>query len=180
MKLGKLLGAGKSFFGGQGSVTYSENKQVYLPIFNTGRNPFAPKTAEPVPGASVPEAVVPTAVVPAAAVTPAKPQRAPKLPVTAPAPAVTPVPTIGPARSTNWAEKLNPFRGAKPAKLAPPTPMPNLQPEFSLNAVKVVHNDLSDADVEIVPVKSRPATPLMAMGSPVPMEFLGEPVLKSI
>ena len=40
MKLGKLLGAGKSFFGGQGVVTYRENKQVYLPKFNPGKIPL--------------------------------------------------------------------------------------------------------------------------------------------
>ena len=34
-----------------------------------------------------------------------------------------------------------------------------MQAELSLDAVKVVHNDLSDADVEVVPIKSRPAAP---------------------
>src|SRR5262249_50584692 len=84
----------------------------------------------------------------------------------------------GPAHKPNWAEKLNPFRG-KPAKAAPSAPMPTGQPEFSLDGVKVVHNDLSDADVEVVPMKSRTekvSTPTMTS---VPMEFLGEPVLKS-
>jgi hypothetical protein len=163
MKLGKLLGAGKSFFGGQGSVTYRENKQVYLPTFNGGRNPFAPKVAEAKPDAAVSEAAVPAAV---------KPKGVPVRPP------VTPV--AGPARGTNWAEKLNPFRGAKPAKTAPPVAMPNLQSEFPLSAVKVVHNDLSDADVEVVPMKSRSMAPARAGDAPVPMEFLGEPVLKSI
>ena len=32
-----------------------------------------------------------------------------------------------------------------------------MQAELSLEAVKVVHNDLTDADVEMVPMKSRPA-----------------------
>ena len=32
-----------------------------------------------------------------------------------------------------------------------------MQAELSLDRVKVVHNDLSDADVEIVPIKSRTA-----------------------
>jgi hypothetical protein len=171
MKLGKLLGAGKSFFGGQETVTYRENKQVYLPTFNAGRNPFAAKTPEPKPDAAMPEAMAPAVV---------KPKEAVALPARVPALAPAPTPVRGPVRATNWAEKLNPFRGAKPAKSAPPAAMPNLQPEFPLNAVKVVHNDLSDADVEVVPMKSRSATPAMAMTAPVPMEFLGEPVLKSI
>jgi hypothetical protein len=160
MKLGKLLGAGKSFFGWQGSVSYRENKQVYLPIFNPGRNPFAPKPAAPKPEAPAPKGLVPAAA------------------STQPLPAI-PVP--GPVRAANWTEKLNPFRVVKPARHAPVVSMPNVQPEFSLNAVKVVHNDLSDADVEVVPMKSRSATPAAGKtGAPAPMEFLGEPVLKSI
>ena len=43
MKLAKLLGAGKSFFGGQGLVSYRENKHVYLPKFNSQKNPFLPQ-----------------------------------------------------------------------------------------------------------------------------------------
>ena len=35
--------------------------------------------------------------------------------------------------------------------------VPAVQAELSLDSVKVVHNDLSDADVEVVPIKSRPA-----------------------
>jgi hypothetical protein len=150
MNLGKLLGSGKSFFGGKGTVTYRENKQVYLPTFNTDRNPFAPKAVEPQPEASAPAVVVTEAP---------KPQRVP----TSPVPVAVPVP--GPARSVNWAEKLNPFRSAKPATAAPTVPMPNLQSEFSLNGVKVVHNDLSDADVEVVPMKSRSATPTMVVAA---------------
>ena len=48
MNLGKLLGAGKSFFGGKGVVAYRENKRIYLPKFNAEKNPFLPKAAEPV------------------------------------------------------------------------------------------------------------------------------------
>ena len=47
MKLAKLLGAGKSFFGGKGSVSYREDKRVYLPKFGATKNPFAPKPVEP-------------------------------------------------------------------------------------------------------------------------------------
>jgi hypothetical protein len=162
MNLGKLLGTGKSFFGGKGTVTYRENKQVYLPTFNTDRNPFAPKVVEPQPEAPASAPVAPEAI---------KPQRV-ATPVSTPAAA-------GPTRATNWAEKLNPFRGVRLATAVPAVPMPNLQSEFSLNGVKVVHNDLSDADVEVVPMKSRSATPTLVVAAPVPMEFLGEPVLKS-
>src|ERR1700744_960166 len=46
MKLGKLLGAGKSFFGWRESVSYRRNKLVYLPKFNPGKNPFLTKSKE--------------------------------------------------------------------------------------------------------------------------------------
>ncbi len=36
---------------------------------------------------------------------------------------------------------------------------PETQTELSLDAVRVVHNDLSDVDVEVVPMKSRSAAP---------------------
>ena len=53
MNLGKLLGAGKSFFGGRGTVSYRENKRVYLPKFNGEKNPFSPKAAEPAAAAAL-------------------------------------------------------------------------------------------------------------------------------
>ena len=36
-----------------------------------------------------------------------------------------------------------------------------MQSELSLDSVKVVHNDLSDAEVEVVPMKSRPGAPVL-------------------
>jgi hypothetical protein len=170
MKLGKLLGAGKSFFGWQGAVAYRANKRVYLPKFNPGPNPFATPIAKPQPAVAAP-AIVLSVTIPPALEAEVAPEMAKPSPFSAPSPVRTPT----------WAEKLIPFRGAKPARLAPPPAMPNVQPEFSLHAVKVVHNDLSDAEVEVVPMKSRPATP----APPVPtaggsMDFLGEPVFKTI
>ena len=123
MNLGKLLGAGKSFFGGRGTVSYRENKRVYLPKFNGEKNPFSTKAAEP-----------------AAA---------------APPPAVKRVSRPSPAASAGfagWTEKLNPFRAPAPA----PLPVRSaIQAELSLDAVKVIHNDLADADIEVVPARSR-------------------------
>lgn len=45
------------------------------------------------------------------------------------------------------------------------------QTELSLDAVKVVHNDLSDVDVEVVPIKSRASAPEQPRKS---WEFVGE------
>jgi len=161
MKLGKLLGAGKSFFGWQESVSYRRNKLVYLPKFNPGNNPFLNKSKEVESSVSTaPEQVAVMVVKVDENATPVSAQ--PK-----------------PAQKPNWAEKLNPFRGSKPGKAVPSVPMPAVQPELSLDGVKVVHNDLSDADVEVVPMKSRTEKASEPTMTSVPMEFLGEPVLKS-
>jgi hypothetical protein len=151
MKLSKLLGAGKSFFGGGEAVSYRANKKVYLPKFNSGKNPFT--------AADKPEAADKAA--------PAGPEQISAQPVPAPA-AVVAAPK--PARPAGWG-KLNPFRAPEPA-----APMPNLQPELlSLDSVKVLHNDLSDAEVEFVPVKSRNNPP----ASPPTGGFMDEAVLKT-
>lgn len=148
MKLGKLLGAGKSVFGGGDSQSYHEDKRVYLPKFTSEKNPFAPRPAEE----------------------PAKPLPASGSQVK-PSPAPTPAPAGGataraaeaslpvasrPVRAAGWATKLNPFRHAKPAS----PPMVNaVQVELSLDAVKPVTNDLADADIEVVPAKSCTVAP---------------------
>jgi hypothetical protein len=52
-----------------------------------------------------------------------------------------------------------------------------VQSELSLDSVKVVHNDLSDADVEVVPIKSRTADKTAVPVLPPPeksWEFLAE------
>jgi len=167
MKLGKLLGAGKSFLSGRGTVAYRENKGVYLPKFNSEKNPFAPKPAEPAQDAT------PDATPPKLKSTPTP------APVVAKAwkPALKPAP--GPARAIGWTSKLNPFRSPGPA--APPMPGA-VQAELSLDAVKVVHNDLMDADIEIVPVKSRTVTVAETPVLPParqPWEFLGERLIKA-
>jgi hypothetical protein len=151
MNLGKLLGAGKSFFGGGGKVAYREDKKFQLPKFNSAKNPFAPKAAD---GSGELNKVS----LPAAATT----QR---IPVIATARAAQPAPS--------WKDKLNPFRA--PAPSAPPVKV--VQAELSLESVKVVHNDLADADIEVVPVKSQtisqPEAPVLPPARQS-WEFLGE------
>ena len=159
MKLGKLLSAGSSIFGGAEPAAYHLNK-MGLPKFNAGKNPFISDPPAAVPAAPKVEAKISA---PAAA---AEVQQAPDQPAAPPA-------------RTGWVAKLNPFRA--PAPVAPPQPAA-VQPEFLLDAVKVVHNDLTDADVEIVPVKSHVEAPVAAPMLPPARrdwEFLGESVLKS-
>jgi hypothetical protein len=184
INLGKLLGAGKSIFGGEAPVVYRQNKQVSLPKFNSGKNPFVsetPKAAEPMPAPAAPVAPLPVAPTPSMpsvpVAAPAAPAMATRVAKTepsvfsaAPAKPMTPKPV----RATNWAEKLNQLWAAKPA---PTVPMPNVQPDLlSLDSVKVVHNDLSDVDVEVVPMKSRPATAKPAAAT----ELTVEPALKPV
>jgi hypothetical protein len=153
MNLGKLLGAGKSFFGGGGKVAYREDKKFQLPKFNSAKNPFAPKAAN---GAGELSKVS----LPAAAQT----QR---IPVVATARAAK---VAEPVRAASWKDKLNPFRAPTPAASA-------VQVELSLESVKVVHNDLADADIEVVPVKSQtisqPEAPVLPPARQA-WEFLGE------
>ncbi len=157
MNLGKLLGAGKTFFGGNKMAEYRQNKRVYLPKFNAEKNPFTPKPVEP--AAAAPEVKKVSA------------------PVAAKTQKISTLPASKPARA-GWTSKLNPFRAPEP--VAPPLSKV-VQPELSLDAVKVVHNDLADADIEIVPVKSRAAAPVATpVLSPAreAWEYLGESLLK--
>jgi len=164
MNLGKLLGAGKTFFGGSGNIAYREKKDVYLPKFNSGKNPFAPKPADVVPATALEEKKVSAPVA-------AKTQKIPVL-------AAQPPKAAMPVRTVSWKEKLNPFRA--PSPVAPPANA--VQVELSLESVKVVHNDLADADIEIVPVKSRTiARPEVPMLPPARQawEFMGERLLQN-
>jgi hypothetical protein len=45
MNLGKLLFAGKSVVSGSETISYHENKQVFLPKFTSPKNPLAPVKA---------------------------------------------------------------------------------------------------------------------------------------
>ena len=162
MNLGKLLVAGKSVINGCAEVSYRANRHVYLPKFGLAQNPFkSPDEAEP---------AKPVAVTVAAPIKKAAP------PVAAKTQKIPPWPAR-PARATSWASKLNPisiWRGSTPA--APSAPCP-VQSELSLDSVKVVHNDLSDADVEVVPIKSRTADKTAVPTLPPPeksWEFLAE------
>jgi hypothetical protein len=193
MKLGKLLGAGKSVFGGEAPAAYRANKHAYLPKFNDGKNPFATKAPEPAapvaPVAAPAKMVAAAAIAPVMAPPPAKPAAsvftapvAPSLPVPKPAATSPAISAAKPARGPHWAEKLNQLWSAsKPATPAAPSgPMPNVQPDLlSLDAVKVLHNDLSDADVEVVPMKSRTVQARTAPMPAVAMDFTAEPALKS-
>jgi len=139
MNLGKLLAAGKSIMGGRCEISYRISDSVYLPKFISPKNPFM-AAVKPEPSSP---AVEPTKK--GVASDGKKTQKLPALSVSQP-------------RKYTWIRKLNPFsfmrRSAPRAQQKTQGPT---QAELSLDRVKVVHNDLSDADVEIVPIKSRVA-----------------------
>jgi hypothetical protein len=171
MNLGKLLGAGKSFVSGHNATAYRTDKRIYLPQFVSPKNPFAN------PATTVTQAELPK---PAGRIS-AGPVKKNALPwvKTKKMPAVTDQGAT--ARATTWVSKLNPvsiFRAAPP--FAGKNVMP-VQVELSLEKVKVVHNDLTDADVEIVPMKSRPAREPASDMQPAKKswEVLGERIMKA-
>ena len=160
MKLGKLLFAGRSVVNGCKTVSYRENKQVVLPKFISPKNPFAPSKT-PAETASLPAK---TETAPASAV-------AQKMP-----------PMSGTSKAlATWTNKLNPASFWGSPKPAEPKVLPAVQAELSLDTVKVIHNDLSDADVEVVPIKSRPAASGVNPSSPAknPWEMLGERLMRA-
>ena len=140
MNLGKLLVAGKSIINGCAEISYRTNRRVYLPKFGPTQNVFKlPEEAKPAGSAAE---TIPVPASQTAAPVAAKTQKIPPWPKA--------------SSATAWARKLNPislWRGLPPAA-AVTAPQP-VQSELLLDAVKVVHNDLSDADVEVVPIKSR-------------------------
>jgi hypothetical protein len=138
MNLGKLLAAGKSIIGGRGEIAYRISDRGYLPKFISPKNPFTPAVkAEPAPK---------TDVAPAKKELAFDGTKTRKLPVF-PAARV---------RKKTWFSQFNPISiWRRPRIPASPKAQRPVQAELSLDRVKVVHNDLTDADVEIVPIKSR-------------------------
>jgi hypothetical protein len=167
MNLAKLLVAGKSIINGREEISYRANKHVYLPKFGPAQNPFqSPAGAEAAePG---PEAVA-TPVRKVAAPVAAKTQKLPPWPP-------------GPTRATSWASKLNPMAIWRDTPATAEGARQPVQSELSLDGVKVIHNDLRDADVEVVPMKSRTAAEMAVPELPPPTrpwEFLAERMFRA-
>jgi len=165
MKLGTLLAAGKSLaLGRRGQNPYRADKQFFLPKFGSPKNPFV--------SANQPDGAIPREEAAAAPV---------KTPITVVAAKTQKLPTFSPApraadnqathvespaglrtkpgRPMKWISRLNPFGTGTPFPAAAgKNAKTEVQAELSLDAVKVLRNDLSDVDVEVVPLKSRPAS----------------------
>jgi hypothetical protein len=187
----RLLTTGKSLVGLKESEShYRVSRERLLPHFGSARNPFT-TTEEPAAARSQPLERTERSLA-----LPQEPEKIKREPARTPAGAsgaAAPTPSAGltgthaptPKRGirswtvgfqTNWTGKVRALFSrpvAKPARVAyPSTKELPVQGELSLDRIKVVRNDLSDADLEIVPFKSstpRPgATPvLQAMENPL-------------
>jgi hypothetical protein len=147
MNLGKLLAAGKSIISSHVTDRYRTNKQVYLPKFANPANPFKPQVqSAPVPVSTpkVDAALVgaKTRPLPTLAMPLEKTEKTEKSEKTA---------------LSGWVSKISAVSVWSGWKAEVKAQQPAVQSELSLESVKVIHNDLSDADVEMVPIKSRPA-----------------------
>jgi len=171
MKLGTLLAAGKSLaLRRRGESPYRANKQFYLPKFGSPKNPFvsANQSGEAISPENAAAAPVKTPITVAAAKTQKLPtfSPAPRAAHNRPTAAKKPaLPKQNPRRSMGWMGRLNPFGSASPFTAAGSESVKTpVQAELSLDAVKVLRNDLSDVDIEVVPLKSRPAVGVKTSG----------------
>jgi hypothetical protein len=163
MSFGKLLAAGKSVAGAGGGFRYKADPRVFLPKFISPKNPFV--------SASDKDSTAP-------AMSPVAHSQNPSHPAAeAGTQSATPVrfETVA-ARAPMWKRfsgaidaaggllhKFNPLKiiGRKRSQSKSMVPrfgkLP-VQEEFSLDRVRVVRNDLSDADLEIVSGRERSVT----------------------
>jgi len=208
MSLGKLLTTGKSLVGLSYSGSRYHLQKGALPKFESAKNPFASKApAEPaerepqLPKLSSDEVAAKEArlsTLGALIVDRETAVAANRTSSSAEAPKISEPPKVV-APVDSWLKKINPlvwFGNRKPAEPKPAIPRFSkshtpIQGELSLDNIKVMRNDLSEADVEVVPMKARApkitATPApqagaAAMALPVPdlppatraWEFIGE------
>lgn len=163
MSLGRLLTSGKSLVGLHNTEgRYEMRSKNLLPKFGSNKNPFL--TAKPQSLQSEFSRKLPAAppTLTHAEVEAAKLKETKRLPeLIANKPEVQTVtrPTMK-MKVWSWIKKLKPFnplawlaarRLAKSA--AQPVGKAPVQAELSLEKIKVVRNDLSEADLEVVPVK---------------------------
>ncbi len=185
MSLMRFLTAGRSWVSGdQQTGRYRVTKQRLLPQFGSGKNPFDTAwKAKPVPDVEPVVAPLPVVVPePEKVSPPTSPfaSKAAEQPAStnigngpaAKTPAPSPTGTGSARRTTGfglkslWPASLFSRKPAQPARsLERRTPGP-VQGELSLDLVKVMRNDLSDADLEVKPV-SRPVAEPKPVAEPV-------------
>lgn len=167
MSLGRLLKSGKSLVGCKESEShYRMRRKNLLPKFGSQKNPFATRTGSPSDNPENPavEQMEPAAHEMSAeeivAANMKETRRLPFVDSTAKEARQPQAPAKqAPRRRRAWARRLNPFAWLSKRRSATrlagsKSAHPPIQGELSLDNVKVVRNDLSDADVEIVPARN--------------------------
>jgi hypothetical protein len=173
MSLLRLLTAGKSLVGlRDGEHRYRVPRQRVLPKFDARANPFM---AASKPGA--PELPQEKPVTAAEATAPREERTAPE-PVQLAAPAVLPAaaPKFETPSPANAPAPCRPGFLSRVLRRGTPShrkgqalgPEALVQGELSLEAVKVVRNDLNDSDLELAPVQARKAEPRAPEGQTTP------------
>lgn len=157
MKFGKLLAAGKSWVGGNGTGRYQMRDGLALPKFISPRNPFKRESV-------VEQAAPPTVAAAPAQVSEEVPANDPFAATESPSPAAPRVAFSVRLRSLaklvgEWLRRAalfcldhNPFSAIGRPKLSgiPRFGKTAMQGELSLDKVKVVRSDLTHADLEVV------------------------------
>lgn len=131
MSLMRLLTVGRSLNELKGAGRYHIPRGVGLPQFNFGK-----------PAMKISSAPAVRAVLGEVQATPATVEKK------------TTVAVAGEVRkpaASGWLKRSNPFAATQPAAVKAP-----MQAELTLDKVKVVRNDLSEADFEVVPKKELP------------------------
>ena len=174
MSLLKLLTTGKSLVGLKDAESrYRMTNQRLLPKFGSGKNPFRDAEAtgfiakEAAPGV-VEKISAPASVAPAVAAS--SPAPAPRAPISSQGAGLL---RLGASKARDlaatvqnrWVSQLGsvlsrPARKPMKPAVVPLGPTVPVQGELSLDRIKVMRNDLSDADLEVVP--ARPARPAPA------------------
>jgi hypothetical protein len=170
MSLLRLLTAGKSLVGLQPpSSRYLMRDRHRLPKFGSDINPFAappPAPEEPMQTPSDPTPKHQRYQMSPAEFAAARLKETKKLPAsplaeTKPTSAEPASETSAQTPAGHWTEKFNPLswlprRRKQPRAAVPKFSKSPVQGELSLDKVKVVRNDLSEADVEIITAKAAP------------------------
>ncbi len=175
MSLLKLLTTGKSLVGLKDAESrYRMTNQRLLPKFGSGKNPFREADASAVMAKEATPTVVekiPAAASVAPAVAASLSTPAPRAPISSPGAGLL---RMGASKARDlaltvqnrWVSQLGsvlsrPARKPMKPAVVPLGPTVPVQGELSLDRIKVMRNDLSDADLEVV--TARPARP-----APVP------------
>jgi len=168
MSLVRLLTAGKSLMGGMENATrYRLGTPGLLPKFGSGKNPFIARGTE-----SKAKMIQPPEQSAAPLTSTSFPtnEEKTKSSLSSAAAPLTPLPPLDGGRERGWGaswwrmgkewaeafKTRTPGKGEKAARFAELAPTRPVQAELSLDKIKVLRNDLSDTDFEVVPRRLGP------------------------